>query len=160
MEPIEAARVHAVLDRLAREKDIAQGFFTLTGDRLDDVELRRWFRRMAQDEKDQRKILVKHLKELCPNPHADARIPVSDGHEVLAGITKDMTFEYVEILRLATRAAEDARSFADRASDLVGERSCRIFLKILAEEARSHRDELRRILQEEERRLTSEAEAA
>ena len=160
MEPLEAARVHAVLDRLAREKEIAQGFFNSIAERLEDVEHRRWFRRMAQDEKDQRKILVKHLKELCPNPHADARIPISAGHDALAAVTRDTPLDLIDILRLATRAADEARSFADRASDLVGERSCRIFLKILAEEARSHRDELRRTFQEEERRVAAEAEAA
>jgi rubrerythrin len=161
MESLEAARACAVLDRLAREKEIAQNFFNRIGDTLEDVDKRRWFRRMAQDEKDQRKILVKHRKEMCRDvgegtPVLDA----SPGHQVLLNRTKDAEFSYIDVLRISVRAAEEARVFCDRASDLIADRSCRIFLKILAEEGRSHRDELRVELREQERLATAAAEAA
>ena len=161
MDALEAARACAVLDRLAREKEIAQNFFDRIGETLDDVDKRRWFRRMGQDEKDQRKILVKHRKELCRDLLDDVpQMPLSTGHRVLAERTRAGEFAYVDVLRVAARAAEEARQFCDRASDIVGDRSCRIFLKILAEESRSHRDEIRAELREEERRANAEAEAA
>jgi len=160
MELLEAARVHAVLDRLAREKEIAQNFFNRIGETLEDVEKRRWFRRMGQDEKDQRKILVKHRRELCRDVPDDSPVLApSEGHERLVALTRAGTAEYIDVLRASVRAAEEARQFCDRASDLIGDRSCRIFLKILAEESRSHRDELVTELRLEERRRTAEAGA-
>jgi hypothetical protein len=165
MDSLEAARARVVLDRLAAEKEIAQNFFNKIGEALEDVEKRRWFRRMGQDEKDQRKILVKHRKELCRNvidadgSYGGASLPVSPAHKVLEGITKHNELEYVDLIRVAVRAAEEARIFCDRASDLIGDRSCRIFLKILVEESRSHRDELRTELRAEERRINIEAGA-
>lgn len=161
MEALEAARACAVLDRLAREKEIAQNFFNRYGETQEDVDRRRWFRRMGQDEKDQRKILVKHRKEMCRDLCDDIpQIAVSAGHQVLLERTKTPEISYADALRISVRAAEEARIFCDRASDLIADRSCRIFLKILAEESRSHRDELRTELREEERRLNAEAEAA
>ncbi len=161
MESLEVARVRAVLDRLAREKEIAQNFFNRMADTLEDVEKRRWFRRMGQDEKDQRKILVKHRKELCHDGAGlEGVLPPSNAHQTLASVTKDCGLGFVELLRLAARAAEDSRVFADRASDMVGDRSCRIFLKILSEEGRSHRDELLAELRLEERVAAAEIEAA
>jgi len=158
MESLEIARARVVLDRLADEKEIAQNFFNKVGERLEDVDKRRWFRRMGQDEKDQRKILIKHRKELCRDVIGDGpELPVSAGHVILAEITDQPGHEYVGLLRIAVRAAEDARLFCDRASDLIGDRSCRIFLKILVEESRSHRDELRLELRAEERRIAVEA---
>ena len=61
----DAVRLRVVLDRLVREKEIAAQFFGRMAQVQEDVEHRRWFRRMAQDEKDQRKILMKHRRELC-----------------------------------------------------------------------------------------------
>lgn len=168
MDSLETARARVVLDRLAAEKEIAQNFFNKIGEALEDVEKRRWFRRMGQDEKDQRKILVKHRKELCRDvldPEGGLELPVSPAHTALEGLTKHHELSYVDLLRVAVRAAEEARLFCDRASDLIGDRSCRIFLKILVEESRSHRDELRTELRAEERRVNlveagAEAEAA
>ena len=161
MESLEAARACAVLDRLAREKEIAQNFFNRIGDALEDVDKRRWFRRMAQDEKDQRKILVKHRKEMCRDMGEPALVlDVSPGHQILLDRTTGEETGYIDALRISVRAAEEARVFCDRASDLIADRSCRIFLKILAEEGRSHRDELRVELRAEERIATAEAEAA
>ncbi len=161
MESLEAARACAVLGRLAREKEIAQAFFSRIGEALEDVDKRRWFRRMAQDEKDQRKILVKHRKELCRNVGDGApQLPVSAGHDLLEILSREADVEYVGAIRVAIRAAEEARLFCDRASDLIADRSCRIFLKILAEEGRSHRDELRGELRDLERAAMADAEAA
>ena len=161
MESLEAARACAVLDRLAREKEIAQNFFNRIGELLEDVDKRRWFRRMAQDEKDQRKILVKHRKEMRRDIGDPAVVlDVSPGHQILLDRTKAADIAYIDALRISVRAAEEARLFSDRASDLIADRSCRIFLKILAEEGRSHRDELRVELRAEERIATAEAEAA
>ncbi len=160
MEPLEAARVRAILDRMAREKEIACSFFNRVAENLEDVEKRRWFRRMGQDEKDQRKILLKHRKELCPDPLPKAEdIQVSPVHAVLSQLGRETPVDYVEALRVAVRTAEDSRLFCDKASDLVADRSCRIFLKILVEEGRSHRNELLRELRELERN-TSASEAA
>lgn len=142
MAAIEAVRVRAILDRMAREKEIAHAFFVRVADGFDDVERRSWFRRMGQDEKDQRKILVKHRKELCQAPRGDVQIDVSPMHAALAAMGKDVDLDFVTALRMAVRTAEEARVFCDRASDMIPDRSCRIFLKILAEEGRAHRDEL------------------
>lgn len=163
MDSLEAARARVVLDRLAAEKEIAQDFFNRIGEGLEDVDKRRWFRRMAQDEKDQRKILVKHRKELCRNvvdgAANDPVLPISAGHVALRALTKQDNLDYAGLLRVAVRAAEEARLFCDRASDLIGDRSCRIFLKILVEESRSHRDELRTELRAAERRINIESGA-
>jgi len=166
MESLEVARARVVLDRLAAEKEIAQNFFNRIGEGLEDVEKRRWFRRMGQDEKDQRKILIKHRKELCRNVLdrvEGAELPISPGHIALEALTGQPDLSYVGLLRAAVNAAEDARLFCDRASDLIGDRACRIFLKILVEESRSHRDELRNELRDAERAIVveeAESEAA
>ena len=162
MKSLEVARARVVLDRLASEKEIAQNFFCAVGESLEDVDKRRWFRRMSQDEKDQRKILIKHRKELCrdiPDRAGSTDLPVSAAHQELAELTTQTNRQYVDLLRVAVLAAEESRLFCDRASDLIGDRSCRIFLKILVEESRSHRDELRTELRSEERRIAVEVGA-
>src|SRR6185436_1031252 len=77
----EAVRLRAVLDRMVKEKEIAAAFFGRMAESLEEVEHRRWFRRMAQDEKDQRKILVKHRRELCGSVTATAPLVLSALHE-------------------------------------------------------------------------------
>jgi len=137
----DGAGLRAILDRMVREKEIAASFFARIAEKLEDVEQRRWFRRMAQDEKDQRKILLKHRRELCGAP-VPGGTKVSSVHEALDLAGRDGSPGYLEALRLAARLADEARVFASRASDVVSERSCRIFLKILSEESASHRLEL------------------
>ena len=157
MGAAEVARVQVILDRMAREKEIAYTFYSRAAERLEDVERRRWFRRLGQDEKDQRKILVKHRKELCPGPaEISAEIEVSPMHAALAALGRDIDLDFGSLLRLAVRTAEESRKFADLASDLIPDRSCRIFLKILTHEAVAHRDELTAAL----RNLETEAAAA
>lgn len=138
----EAVRLRAVLDRLVREKEIAAQFFGRMATVLGDVEHRRWFRRMAQDEKDQRKILMKHRRELCGQVVPGASVSVSAVHQALEPVARTSTLEYLDAIRIAVRIADEARAFAAFASDLTGDRSCRIFLKILSEESAVHRTEL------------------
>ena len=99
---------------------------------------------MAQDEKDQRKILMKHRRELCGQvvPGASVSVSVSAVHQALEPVARTSTLEYLEAIRVAVRIADEARAFAAFASDLTADRSCRIFLKILSEESAVHRNEL------------------
>ncbi len=148
MNPDDFARMRSVLDRMVREKEITAGFFTRVAETLDDVDQRGWFRRMAQDERDQRKILMKHRRELCGKAQDADIVPVSAVHEGL-GVDLPEGTEYQEALRLAVLSAEQARQFCAKASAHVRDRSCRIFLKILSEETVKHRKrlltELRRV---------------
>lgn len=152
----DAVRLRVVLDRLVREKEIAAQFFGRMATSLDDVEHRRWFRRMAQDEKDQRKILMKHRRELCGHVVVTTPPTLSSIHQALEPVARTSNAEYVEALRIAVRIADESRAFAAFASDLTAERSCRIFLKILSQESAAHRDELVREL----RRTEAEVVAA
>ncbi len=146
-----------VLDRMVKEKEIAAAFFHRVADCVEDVDQRRWFRRMAQDEKDQRKILLKHRRELCGTVPAQPPIPVSAVHEVLERAARGSA-SLEDALRLAVQSAEEAQTACDRAADLVGDRSCRIFLKILCQESLSHREELVGALRRFERERSSAAE--
>jgi rubrerythrin len=149
----EAIRLRAVLDRLVREKEIAAQFFGRMAQVQEDVEHRRWFRRMAQDEKDQRKILMKHRRELCGAVVPTGTPLVSSIHQAIEPLARTSNADYGDAVRIAAQLAEEARAFAAFASDLAAERSCRIFLKILSHESAAHRDELREAL----RRLESVA---
>lgn len=138
----DAVRLRAVLDRLVREKEIAAQFFGRMAQVQDDVEHRRWFRRMAQDEKDQRKILMKHRRELCGHVQTTTVTAMSPVHQTVEPVARTSTACFVEAVRTAARIAEEARAFSSFASDFTSDRSCRIFLKILSQESESHRDEL------------------
>jgi hypothetical protein len=142
MTPEETVRLRAVLDRLVREKEIAAQYFARVAQALDDVEQRRWFRRMAQDEKDQRKILMKHRRELCGHVAPQPVIVVSGTHLGVEGWTRASGADFVEVVRTAARLADESRAFAVHASELAGDRSCRIFLKILSQESGVRREEL------------------
>lgn len=135
--------VAAILDRMIREKDVAAAFYARVSEKLEDVGRRRWFRRLGQDEKDQRKILVKHRKEICGRPMDKKRdTTVSEIHEELRRFGRQSDVVFLDALRLATRTADYEARFASQASDLVGDRSCRIFLKILGGESAGLRSEL------------------
>src|SRR5688572_29793530 len=107
MSPEEAARLRGVLDRMVREKEIAATFFARVAECLEDVEQRRWFRRMAQDEKDQRKILLKHRRELCGTGSVSSAVVVSAVHQGLDAAGREGAVELVDALRLAGRGAEE-----------------------------------------------------
>jgi hypothetical protein len=138
----EAVRLRAVLDRLVREKEIAAQFFGRMAQVQEDVEHRRWFRRMAQDEKDQRKILMKHRRELCGHVQPSSLAGMSAIHQAVEPVARTSTAGFVDAVRIAARIAEEARAFSSFASDVAADRSCRIFLKILSQESAVHRDEL------------------
>jgi len=142
----DAVRLRAVLDRLVREKEIAAQFFGRMAQVLEDVEHRRWFRRMAQDEKDQRKILMKHRRELCGHVTLEAASAVSAIHQALEPVARTSNAEFLD----AVRIAEESRAFTAWASDVAPDRSCRIFLKILCQEGSTHREELLRELRRHE----------
>lgn len=149
--------IAAILDRMIREKEVASAYYTRISDKLEDVEQRRWFRRLGQDEKDQRKILVKHRKEICGAPGEGARsVEISEIHVSLKEFGRGTEVVFIDALRLATRTADYEARFANQASDVVGDRSCRIFLKILGGESTGLRQELLTEL----RRLERAAESA
>ena len=151
MGPEESVRLRAVLDRMVKEKEIAAGFFGRMAESLDEVDQRRWFRRMAQDEKDQRKILMKHRRELCGNIPTTLPIVVSAIHERLTRIVRGTEPGLEEALALAIHSADDATSACLRAAEMTGDRSFRIFLKILGAESQAHRVELLAALRRVER---------
>ena len=158
MNAEDAVRLRAVLDRLVREKEIAAQFFGRMATVQDEVEHRRWFRRMAQDEKDQRKILVKHRRELCGNVQTGQPVVTSTIHERLSKVTRGTEPGLEEALALAVRSADEALSACNRASEMVSDRSFRIFLKILGAESQAHRAELVKSLREIERERKAEVE--
>ena len=101
--------------------------------------------------------VVKHRRELCGTVPAQPPIPVSAVHEVLERAARGSA-SLEDALRLAVQSAEEAQTACDRAADLVGDRSCRIFLKILCQESLSHREELVGALRRFERERSSAAE--
>ena len=148
--------VGSVLDRMAREKEISALFFARMAETLPDPEQRSWFRRMGQDEKDQRKILLKHRRELCGPRNGSPAPEVNGVFKVLLTKSGDVLFE--EALRLAIRTAEETRDLCVRASDVTPDRSCRIFLKILSQESEVHCRQLLKALRKAERERTESVE--
>ena len=151
MGPEETVRLRAVLDRMVKEKEVAAGFFGRMAESLDEVDQRRWFRRMAQDEKDQRKILMKHRRELCGNVPTTLPIVVSAIHERLTRVVRGEEPGVEEALALAIHSADEATSACIRAAEMTSDRSFRIFLKILGAESQAHRVELLAALRRVER---------
>ena len=151
MGPEEAVRLRAVLDRMVKEKELAAGFFGRMAESLDEVDQRRWFRRMAQDEKDQRKILMKHRRELCGNVQTTLPIAVSAIHDRLSCVVRGTEPGLEEALALAIHSADEATGACVRAAEMTGDRSFRIFLKILGAESQAHRVELLAALRRVER---------
>jgi rubrerythrin len=158
MGPEEAVRLRAVLDRMVKEKEIAASFFGRMAEALEEVDQRRWFRRMAQDEKDQRKILVKHRRELCGHVPTQLPILVSPIHDRLTKIARGQEPQLEEALGLAIRSADEAFGACIRAADMASDRSFRIFLKILGAESQAHRCELLKTLRQAERDRKAEVE--
>ena len=158
MSPEEAVRLRAMLDRMVKEKEIAAGFFARMAESLEEVEQRRWFRRMAQDEKDQRKILVKHRRELCGNVPTVLPIVISVLHDRLTKVARGAEPGLDEALTLAILSADEAFGACNRASEMVSDRSFRIFLKILGAESQSHRTDLLSTLRRVERERKEQVE--
>mgnify|MGYP001388161221 CR=1 FL=1 len=160
MGMLATQRIGQVLDRMVREKEISASFFGRAAEGLDDPDQRRWFRRMGQDEKDQRKILMKHRRELCGPRDKKASVQVSAIHQTLESSARGTKPSYMEALRLAVLASEQMRNVCARASDATPDRSCKIFLKILSQESDVHRKELLTELRRVEREQLEEEERA
>ncbi len=160
MGPDEMLRLRAVLDRIVKEKEIAAAFFARMAETLEVVDQRRWFRRMAQDEKDQRKIVMKHRRELCGNVPTTLPVVVSAIHERLTKVVRGEEPGLAEALTLAIRSADEAFLGCGRAAEMTSDRSFRIFLKILGAESQAHRTELLATLRRVEREAEVEEMAA
>ena len=90
-----------LLDRMVHEKEITAAFFIRLADSVEDVDQRRWFRRMGQDEKDQRKILIKHRRELWGHSPAGEAAIVSPVHETLAHTPVVPGMDILQALRVS-----------------------------------------------------------
>jgi len=95
---------------------------------VDDAQLRRCFRRLAQEEWDHRKILLKHRRELFGRPEGErSREP---GH-VFAALASRPRILSPEDLRLALRTAirteQEAHRFFHEASRNFDDRAVKVF---------------------------------
>jgi len=162
MGMLASQRIGQVLGRMVREKDISASFFVRVAECLEDPDQKRWFRRMGQDEKDQRKILLKHRRELCGAADKNEVVPVGSVHETIEQSARKEPVSYADAMRLGILAADHMRELCARASDVTPDRSCRIFLKILSQESDVHRRELLTELRRVEREMldTTEERAA
>jgi rubrerythrin len=132
------------LDGAIRGKEHASGFFQSLASSVKDLELRRSFRRLAQEEWDHRKILLKHRRELFGRPE-----PGLPGQPVLefAALARHAAIRSPDDLRgairTAIRAEQDAHRSFERASRSFEDRAVKVFLRILADEGLAQADALR-----------------
>lgn len=141
-----------LLDTAIRGKEIASQFFGSLEASVDDVQLRRCFRRLAQEEWDHRKILLKHRRELFGRPDT-LRAARGEGvppDPVFGPLSRKPSIHGPEDLRLALRAAirseKQAHLFFTEASRNFDDRAVKVFLRILAEEGLAQVDHLREAL--------------
>jgi rubrerythrin len=145
---IRVAALRELLDAAIRGKEIASVFFGSLAGAVDDVQLRRCFRRLAQEEWDHRKILLKHRRELFgrPDQQRDGRSP----DRVFGALARKPVIGCADDLRLALRTAirteQEAHRFFSEASRTFDDRSVKVFLRILAEEGLAQVDHLREAL--------------
>jgi rubrerythrin len=137
-----------LLDTAIRGKEIASQFFGSLAGAVDDVQLRRCFRRLAQEEWDHRKILLKHRRELFGRP--DQQRPGRSPDHVFGALARKPVIGSADDLRLALRTAirteQEAHRFFSEASRTFDDRSVKVFLRILAEEGLAQVDHLREAL--------------
>lgn len=136
-----------LMDGAIRGKELASQFFGSLAGSVDDAQLRRCFRRLAQEEWDHRKILLKHRRELFGRPEGDrSREP---GH-VFAALASRPRIVSPDDLRLALRTAirteQEAHRFFHEASRNFDDRAVKVFLRILAEEGLAQVGHLREAL--------------
>jgi rubrerythrin len=137
-----------LLDTAIRGKEIASQFFASLATSVEGVHLRRCFRRLAQEEWDHRKILLKHRRELYGRPDAarHGRVPES----VFAALARKPVIGGPDDLRVALRTAirteQEAHRFFSEASRTFDDRAVKVFLRILAEEGLAQIDHLREAL--------------
>ena len=142
--------LRGLLDGVIRGKEIASQFFQSLAGSVDDVQLRRCFRRLAQEEWDHRKILLKHRRELFGRSDAprDARhhghAPVFEAFATrpVIGTADDLRLA----LRRAIRTEQEAHRLFFEASRTFDDRAVKVFLRILAEEGLAQVDHLREAL--------------
>lgn len=147
-EAVRFAALRDLLDTAIRGKEIASQFFGALAGSVDDVHLRRCFRRLAQEEWDHRKILLKHRRELFGRP--DGGRPALRPDAVFGALARRPQILCSEDLRLALRTAirteQEAHRFFAEASRNFDDRAVKVFLRILSEEGLAQVDHLREAL--------------
>jgi rubrerythrin len=147
-EGIRISALRELLDTAIRGKEIASQFFGSLAGAVEDVHLRRCFRRLAQEEWDHRKILLKHRRELYGR--LDAARFGAPPDAVFGPLACKPVIGSAEDLRLALRTAirteQEAHRFFSEASRTFDDRSVKVFLRILAEEGLAQVDHLREAL--------------
>jgi rubrerythrin len=136
-------------DGAIRGKEVASTFFQSLAGSVGELELRRSFRRLGQEEWDHRKILMKHRRELFGRPEP-GRVPPADPSCPFAPLARKAAIRGSDDLKLAIRAAIQAEQQAHRgfekASRSIDDRAVKVFLRILAEEGLAQADALRETL--------------
>jgi len=147
-EGIRVSALRELLDSAIRGKEIASQFFGSLAGAVEDVHLRRCFRRLAQEEWDHRKILLKHRRELYGRP--DATRAGRPSEAVFGPLARKPVIGSTDDLRLALRTAirteQEVHRFFSEASRTFDDRSVKVFLRILAEEGLAQVDHLREAL--------------
>jgi rubrerythrin len=145
---IRISALRELLDTAIRGKEIASQFFGSLAGAVDDVHLRRCFRRLAQEEWDHRKILLKHRRELFGRPDGARNGQPRDA--VFGPLARKPVIGSADDLRLALRTAirteQEAHRFFAEASRTFDDRSVKVFLRILSEEGLAQVDHLREAL--------------
>lgn len=145
---LRGTAMRELLDAAIRGKEIASQFFGSLASSVDDVHLRRCFRRLAQEEWDHRKILLKHRRELFGRP--DGARGNRDVETVFEPLAQKPIIGSADDLRLALRAAivteQKAHRFFSEASRNFDDRAVKVFLRILAEEGLAQVTHLREAL--------------
>jgi len=145
-----AAPLRDLLDGVIRGKEIASQFFQSLAGSVEDVQLRRCFRRLAQEEWDHRKILLKHRRELFGRRDSAREGSAPDHSPVFEAFARKPVIGTSDDLRLALRTAirteQEAHRFFTEASRTFDDRAVKVFLRILAEEGLAQVDHLREAL--------------
>ncbi len=148
MGEVEAvSELRDVLDAAIRGKEIASGFFASLASAVEEVNLRRCFRRLAQEEWDHRKILLKHRRSLFGRPVMPGAAPPPAPGTAFAPLAVRRAIRSAEDLRIALRAAirseQEAHRFFTEASRHFDDRAVKVFLRILADEGLAQVEQLR-----------------
>ena len=147
-EAIRLMVLRELLDTAIRGKELASQFFGSLATSVDDLHLRRCFRRLAQEEWDHRKILLKHRRELYGRPEGGRYEAPGDAvfgplaRRPVIGCSEDLR----SALRVAIRTEQEVHRFFTEASRNFDDRAVKVFLRILAEEGLAQVDHLREAL--------------
>lgn len=139
-----------LLDAAIRGKELASTFFQSLAGSIEDVDLRRCFQRLSQEEWDHRKILLKHRRELFGRAaRSAAGEPRTDG--AFAAVAGRPAIRHRDDLRGALlaviRSEREVQRFFDEASRNFEDRAVKVFLRILADEGRAQVEQLEEALQ-------------